>query len=183
MNRGKKTVLISAFFFAASALIFWFVFGIVSPPVKYVSVAAEMETAAPFDLVRFATRRAFGCTVEALAVFLSGLSFFPCVTSSAVLAFRGASFGAAIRGIREGVVLIQGTTAIPGLDSKIAVLALYALSSLLFIAFSFVAASFSEKFRTGGAGRVRTFFVYTAVFTVFLGAVTALDLLRCAAVN
>ncbi len=183
MNRGKKAALISAFFFAASALVFWFVFGIVSTPVKYVSVAAQMETAAPFDLVRFATRRAFGCTVEALALFLAGLSFFPAAASSAVLAFRGASFGAALRGIRDGVVLIQGTTAIPGLGSNIAVPALYALSSLLFIAFSLVAASFSERFRTGGAGRVRTAFVYTAVFTVFLGAVTALDLLRCAAVK
>ena len=182
MNRGKKTALISVFFFAASALLFWFVFGIVSTPVKYVSVAA-METAAPLDLVRFATRRAFGCTVEALIVFLSGLSFFPAAASSAVLAFRGASFGATLRGIRDGVLLIQGTTAIPGLASNIAVPALYALSSLLFIAFSFAAASFSKRFRTGGPGRVRTVFAYTAVFTVFLGAVTALDLLRCAAVK
>ncbi len=183
MSREKKTVLLSAFFFAVSALAFWFVFGIVSSPVKYVSVAAKMDASSPFDLVRFATMRAFGCSLEAFIVYLSGLSFFPAAGSSAVLAFRGASFGATLRGIRDGVVLIQGGTAIPGLTSEIAVPALYALSSLLFIAFSFVAASFSERFGASGKGRVRTACVYTAVFTVFLGAVTALDLLRCAAVN
>ena len=180
MSRGKSAVIISVFLFAVFALAFWFVFGIVSSHVKYVSVAAATDAAAPLDFARYASRRAFGCTVEALIVFLAGLSFFPAAGSSAVLAFRGASFGATLRGIRDGIILIQGDSAIPGLTSVIAVPALYAISSLLFIAFSFFAAS--ERFRSGGAKRVKTVFVYTAVFAVFLGAVTALDLLRCAAV-
>ena len=183
MNRGKRTVLACLFFFVAFALTGWFVFGIVRTPVKYVSVAAEMTSVSPLDLARSASARAFGCMIEALLVYLSGLSFFPVFGASAVLAFRGASFGAALRGIRDGIVDISGNTAIPGVSSSVAVLVLYAFSSLLFIAFSIVSASFSEKFRRSGTGRVRTALVYTAVFTVFLGAVTALDLLRCAAVS
>ncbi|MBQ6262467.1 MAG: hypothetical protein IJK58_03035 [Clostridia bacterium] len=182
MSRGKCAVLISAFLFAASAIAFWFVFGIVRSPVKYVSVAAATDVAAPFDLVRYASRRAFGCTVEALTVFLSGLSFFPAAGSCAVLAFRGACFGATLRGIRDGFILIQGNAAIPGLASEFAVPALYAISSLLFISFAFFAAYFSERFRSG-AKRVKNVFIYAAVFAVFLGAVTALELLRCASVR
>ena len=183
MNRGKRTVLACLFFFVAFALTGWFVFGIVRTPVKYVSVAAEMTSVSPLDLARSASARAFCCMLEALLVYLSGLSFFPVFGSSAVLAFRGASFGATLRGIRDGVVAITGSTAIPGLSSAAAVPIMYAVSSLLFIAFSFVSASFSDKFRRGDPGGVRAALVYTAVFAVFLGAVTALDLLRCAAVS
>ncbi|MBR7032523.1 MAG: hypothetical protein IKI03_02675 [Clostridia bacterium] len=183
MSLGKRTVLTSSFFFAAAALGAWFVFGIASPSVKYISVAADMDAAAPFDFFRFASGRAFGGIVEAFGIFLSGLSFFPAAASSAILALRGASFGAAIRGIRDGVLLIQGSTAIHGLNPAIVIPSLYALSSLLFVAFSFVAATFSERFRTNGSKRVRTAFVYSAVFTVFLGAVIVLELIRCTAVN
>lgn len=183
MDRGKRTVFICLFFFVAFALTGWFVFGIVKTPVKYVSVAAEMTSVSPLDLARSASARSFGCMIEALLVYLSGLSFFPVFGASAVLAFRGASFGATLRGIRDGVVVVTGSTAIPGTSSAVAVTVIYAVSSLLFIAFSFVSASFSEKFGRSGSGRVRTALVYTAVFAVFLGAVTALDLLRCAAVS
>ena len=183
MSRGKRTVILSSFFFVASASVSWIVFGAVTPQIRYVATAFQPDAATAADLALFASKTAFHCTVEALTVFLSGLSFFPAVGSSAVLAFRGASLGATLRGIRDGAVVIYGGTFIPGFGADAAVPVLYALSSALFIAFSFVAGSFSDKFGRDGAGKAKRVLVYAAVFSVFLGAATALELLRCAAVK
>ena len=178
----KKTLFCCAFAFLSAGVLAWFVSGITVGSVTHVPVGADLDFASAADLIRIAARCSFGCAVGMGMIFLSGFTPFPRAVSSLVLAFRGACLGATAKAVRDGELVFRGLTADTGAGPAVTVIALYAVSTLLFAALAVFAAFHSaaavrQKGTRGEAVR------YHASFLCLFGAAAALEFLRYSTVR
>ena len=173
----RHTALTAAAAFVLSALLCGLLSALSAGPVYRVPVIPE-PFSSPGTFLSEAARLSPGSLLSSALVFLSGFAVCPKPVCAFVMTWRGACLGYSLSSLKTGSLIFLREKRILGIPSSAFIPLIFLLASLILIVHSYLAASFSCRFRNDRSA-VREVVRFSVISLVFCGALIVLDVARC----